>query len=173
VRKNLLVVLIAAIVLSTTFMTAQFLIGKVPKGYKPVEARIEGIGETQYDEFNIYTKEYLADLKAWKNIEEGTILLRFKFADVIGGHFLVRFFDRNGNYLSHLVSREMREIYGNPTDFDSKASQVIYADFEFGNVIIKTRDPDGFKYLTERVLVYPVNIRDLRDTEIICLSLAD
>ena len=125
------------------------------------------------DEFKKYTKEYLADLKAWKNIEEGTILLRFKFADVIGGHFLVRFFDRNGNYLSHLVSREMREIYGNPTDFDSKASQVIYADFEFGNVIIKTRDPDGFKYLTERVLVYPVNIRDLRDTEIICLSLAD
>ena len=159
--KSLLVVLMTVIVLSITFtfvhVYAQSLTGKVPKGYKPVEARISSVESND----QLWTDRIITDLKIWKNIKDGKILLRFKCINHPMYCFMVRLFDENGNYLSHFVTERLCDVLGYPTEDDlERAHQILLYSIS-----------DSNKPVVERELVYSVNVRDLRDTEIICLGL--
>jgi hypothetical protein len=141
---------------------------KVPKGYKEVEARISspdvesglksgflskqksGLILSNGEVYHDIENKMISDLKIWKNTTTGTILLRFKGINYPGHHYLIRLFDKNGQYLSHFESNFLQFIFGWPSADE-----------------IQLKEPPHIV----RELVYPVNIRDLRDTYIICISI--
>jgi hypothetical protein len=70
-------------------------------------------GEHDYTFLN---KTYLSNVKSYKNIKEGCLIIRFnlKSGIPISLHFLVRLFDRNGNYLSHFTTDMIFSLF--PSD---------------------------------------------------------
>lgn len=61
---------------------------------------------TNSGDYTFLNKTYLSNVKSYKNIKEGYLIIRFnlKSGIPITVHFLVRLFDRNGNYLSHFTT---------------------------------------------------------------------
>jgi len=145
---------------------------KVPKGYKAVDARISSPQIESMLKSGLISRQesgllisngrvypemeqgMISNLKIWKNIAEGTILLRFKGKNsgIWNQRYLIRLFDKNGQYLSRFESKSLYKIFGMPTEDEKEGNKFI---------------------MVERELIYSVNIRDLRDTYIICLSLTD
>jgi len=169
-NKQIIYTLLCAL-LSMSVLNAQ-VTKKVPKGYKAVDARISspsvesglksgfllkqdsGLVLSNGEVYHDIEHRMISNLKIWKNTAKGTILLRFKGkkSGIWNQRYLIRLFDKNGEYLSHFVSDRIVEIFGMPTT-------------------AKDTELNKDEPVVERELVYSVNIRDLRDTEIICLSL--
>ncbi len=89
----------------------------------------------------IYNKQYLSQLAVSKDLRRGVLMIEVTSScGHCGGlHYLVRLFDRNGNYLTHFVSRSFFEMMGYQ---------------------------EGAKP-GPRQLEFPVNVRDLRDAELV------
>ncbi len=87
----------------------------------------------------IYNRQNLSELAAAKDMRRGVLMVEVTTScKGCGGlHYLVRLFDRNGNYLTHFVSRSFFEMMG----------------YQEGARTGK------------RQLEFPLNVRDLRDAE--------
>jgi hypothetical protein len=87
----------------------------------------------------IYNRQHLSQLAVAKDMRRGVLLVEITTScKGCGGlHYLVRLFDRNGNYLTHFVSRSFFEMMGY-----QEGAQV-----------------------GRRQLEFPINVRDLRDAE--------
>ena len=128
-------------------MTKQLLVAilglftAISVGAQPLQAQIttldckvqEAIGAC------IYNRRHLSQLAAAKDMNRGILMIEITTScNWCGGsRYLVRLFDRNGNYLTHFVSRLFFEMMG----------------YQEGAQAGK------------RQLEFPVNVRDLRDAE--------
>lgn len=70
---------------------------------------------------------YLSNVKSYKNIKKGYLIIVFnwKSSQPINACFIVRLFDRNGNYLSHFLTKEIFRLFplktvGNQIIIDEK-----------------------------------------------------
>lgn len=63
----------------------------------------------------LLNKKYLSIVKSYKNIKEGYLIIVFNWEnnEPVNANFLVRLFDRNGNYLSHFLTEEIYRMFGN------------------------------------------------------------
>lgn len=61
----------------------------------------------------IFNKKFLSNVKSYKNIKEGYLIIVFdwKSHNPMAAHFLVRLFDRNGNYLSHFLTEDLFRLF--------------------------------------------------------------
>ena len=61
----------------------------------------------------ILNKEYLSNVKSYKNIKKGYLIIVFDWISnsPITACFIVRLFDRNGNYLSHFLTEEIFRLF--------------------------------------------------------------
>ncbi len=141
---------------------------KVPKGYKEVEARISSPEDERMQESGLEypegaqdpSKKLISNLRIWKNTTKGTILLRFKGTNPNYGYFpryLIRLYDKNGQYLYQFHTEEIWKIFGAPTQDDINRQLPHISSWH--------------QPVINRELEYSVNIRDLRDTYYICLSI--
>ena len=61
----------------------------------------------------ILNKKYLSIVKSYKNIEKGYLIIVFNLLKYtpITASFLIRLFDRNGNYLNHFTTEEIFRLF--------------------------------------------------------------
>jgi len=98
-----------------------------------------------------YTDMYIAKLRSWKNLDDGTLLLKIKL--MYGCPqccLLVRILDENGNYLTHFTTKNIMTLW-NLTSIEENNRMM-------SMVTRPTKDLE---------LVFSVNKRDLRDASII------
>lgn len=56
---------------------------------------------------------YLSNVKSYKNVKKGYLIIVFNWesSQPINACFIVRLFDRNGNYLSHFLTKEVFRLF--------------------------------------------------------------
>lgn len=61
----------------------------------------------------ILNKKYLSIVKSYKNLEKGYLIIVFNLLKYtpITASFLIRLFDRNGNYLNHFATEEIFRLF--------------------------------------------------------------
>jgi hypothetical protein len=84
---------------------------------------------------NLLNEKYISNLKAYKNVEEGFLLILFDWGrgGPINASFLIRLFDHNGNYLDSMYTKEMYNLFsikniGNTNVLDEENPLSLIAD---------------------------------------------
>ena len=62
---------------------------------------------------NLLNEKYISNLKAYKNVKEGYLLILFDWGrgGPLNTSFLIRLFDHNGNYLDSIHTKEMYNLF--------------------------------------------------------------
>jgi hypothetical protein len=140
---KILIQFLALFVFSTS-LCPQTNANKAPKNYEKVTAKIAPVKGYSGDNWGTPPGR-LINLRIWKNIKTGTLLIRFGLLPPPCGscRFLIRLFDLNGNYLTHFMTERQWQL-------------PFWSDFH--------NHPEKDQHFE---LKYDVNVRELRDASIV------
>lgn len=102
-RQAIIIIYVTIVTVFSVSLFAQSPAKKMSKDFKKVEAVIGTIESDYLGKRE--TEESISNLKAWKNIKNGILKVSFAFRGprCPSCRFLVRLFDQNGNYLTHII----------------------------------------------------------------------
>ncbi len=133
-----------ALIVFSTSLCPQTNANKAPKNYEKVSAKIATVKGSYGDNWGTPPGR-INNLRVWKNIKTGTLLIRFGLLQPRCGscRFLIRLFDLNGNYLTHFMTEPQWKL-------------PFWSDFY--------NHPEKQQQFE---LKYDVTVRDLRDASIV------
>lgn len=141
-KRNKLAV---GVVTAAALMAVLLLVSRATEGSGSLKSVIQtSSGNPTKDSLSAMHNEKLSSLKITKDMDAGSITIRFDMDENFtcpSCQFMVRLFDRNGNYLTHLTSEPFYQLFRS------------------------SENASGWQVPSEPVLEYAVNLRDLKEAE--------